>query len=138
MVTEYELPLIHQTGITAIVNLMQDWDYKPGNTIDYLHCGFPDGVSIPMKKIKKIYKFIDKHIVMQKVLVHCALGISRSGGIITGYILRENPTWSWDHAVGFIRKKHYIYPANKIRDSILDYLEEIEGIRRNIRIHYPE
>jgi protein-tyrosine phosphatase len=65
-----------------------------------------------------------------KVLVHCAMGISRSGGIIVAWILKENPTWGWNDAMDYINKSRLIFPAVEIKESVLDYFESIEGKRR--------
>jgi protein-tyrosine phosphatase len=80
--------------------------------------------------IEEILSFIDQHVKDGKVLVHCAMGISRSGGIIVAWILKENPTWSWDDAMDYINKSRLVFPAVEIRESVLDYFESLEGKRR--------
>jgi len=71
-----------------------------------------------------------QHIKDGKVLVHCAMGISRSGGLIVAWILKENPAWGWNDAMDYINKSRLVFPAVEIRESILDYFESIEGKRR--------
>ena len=75
---------------------------------------------------------MDLHIKERngKVLVHCAMGISRSGGIVAAWLLKENSTWTWSDTIKFIWKSRKILPAVEIRESILDYLESIENCRR--------
>jgi protein-tyrosine phosphatase len=73
---------------------------------------------------------MDQHIKGGKVLVHCAMGISRSGGIIIAWILKENPNWSWNDALEYVNKSRLVFPAVEIKESILDYFESIEGTRR--------
>lgn len=120
-----------EIGITAIVNVMEDNLYDPESLgFHYLHKGFPDDWYVPHSYLKEILDFIDIHIKKGKVLVHCAMGISRSGGIIAAWILKENPNWSWTEAINYIKKSRLIYPAVEIRESILDFLESIEGFRR--------
>jgi protein-tyrosine phosphatase len=126
---------ITNAGITAIVNLMEEKHYiPPFRKFYYLHKGFPDNSYPPHEYLKKILDFMDTHIKEKKgkVLVHCAMGISRSGGIIIAWLLKENPTWSWTDALNYVWKVHKILPAVEIRASILDYLEIIEGKRRDI------
>ncbi|MFO7795532.1 MAG: dual specificity protein phosphatase family protein [Promethearchaeati archaeon] len=119
-------------GITAIVNLMEDNLYNPVPLgFDYLFRGFPDDWYPPHKYLKDILEFIDEHIEKGKVLVHCAMGISRSGGIIMAWLLKEHPNWTWDDALDYVYKSRLIYPAIEIKESILDYFEEIEGKRRD-------
>lgn len=118
-------------GITAIVNLMEENHYDPRPLgFAYIHRGFPDEWYIPEGYLKEIIEFIDEHIKNGKVLVHCAMGISRSGGIVVAWLLKENPKWSWNDALEYVNESRLIYPAIEIRESILEYLESIEGRRR--------
>jgi len=125
---------LEQEGITAIVNLMEKKHYfPPFRRYAYLYKGFPDNTYPPHELIEEILNFMDKHIKEKngKVLVHCAMGISRSGGLIVAWLLKENPSWSWRDAMNYVWKSRQILPAVEIRESILDYFETIEGHRRN-------
>ena len=118
-------------GITAIVNLMEENHYDPRPLgFAYLHRGFPDEWYIPDGYLKDILEFIDEHIKNGKVLVHCSMGISRSGGLVIAWLLKENPGWSWSDALEYVNKSRLVYPAIEIKESILDYLELVEGRRR--------
>jgi protein-tyrosine phosphatase len=120
-----------EIGITAIVNLMEENFYDPTRLgFVYLFKGFPDDWYPPHSYIEEILSFIDQHVKDGKVLVHCAMGISRSGGLIVAWILKENPTWSWNNAMDYINKSRLIFPAVEIRESVLDYFESLEGKRR--------
>ena len=120
-----------EIGITAIVNLMEENLYDPNpHGFDYLYKGFPDDWYPPHSYLQEILEFIDKHIENGKVLVHCAMGISRSGGIIVAWLMKKNPSWSWNKALNYVWKSRLIYPAIEIKESILDYFESIEGYRR--------
>jgi len=122
-----------EIGITAIVNLMEESLYNPTNLgFSYLHKGFPDDTYPSHEYLDEILNFIDYHLKeSEKVLVHCSMGISRSGGIIVGWLLKENLTWSWTDAMSYVNNSKFIAPAVEIRQSILDYLEVIEKNRRN-------
>ncbi|MHA1254323.1 MAG: dual specificity protein phosphatase family protein [Promethearchaeota archaeon] len=125
---------IDREGITAIVNLMVEKHYTPPlRKYAYLHKGFHDDTYPPHEYLKEILNFIDLHIKEKngKVLVHCAMGISRSGGLVVAWLLKENPSWSWRTAMDYVWKSRKILPAVEIRESILDYFEIIEGHRRN-------
>ena len=101
---------LKQIGITAIVNLMDENLYNPiPFGFSYLHKGFPDDTYPPHSYIKTILDFIDEHVKRGKVLVHCAMGISR---------------------ISYVNKSKLIFPAIEIRESVLDYLENIDGFRR--------
>ena len=120
-----------EIGITAIVNVMEDDLYDPSPLgFHYLFKGFPDDWYPPHSFIKEILDFINLHIKNGKVLVHCAMGISRSGGMIVAWLLREHPDWSWNDALEYVNRSRLIYPAVEIRESVLDYFESIEGHRR--------
>ncbi len=123
---------LKKNGITAIVNLMEHKHYRPPlRQFAYLHKGFPDNTYPPHEYLEEILNFIQKHIRTGKVLVHCAMGISRSGGIVIAWLLKQNQSWTWGKAMEFVRKTRTVFPAVEIRESVLDYLESIEGHRRN-------
>jgi len=122
-----------EIGITAIVNLMEENYYDPTDQgFIYLFKGFPDEWYPPHSYITEILEFIDNNIEQGKVLVHCAMGISRSGGIIIAWLLKNNPNWSWSDAMNYVNKSRLIFPAIEIKDSVLDYFESIEGSRREL------
>jgi protein-tyrosine phosphatase len=122
---------IKKKGITTIINLMERELYEsPSDEYAYLHRGFSDNHYPPHEYLEEILNFLDAHIKNSRVLVHCAMGVSRSGGIVVAWLLMEHPEWSWDDAVKFVKKSHGIYPASEIKESILDFLEKKEGKRR--------
>ena len=121
--------------ITAIVNVMENDLYDPRpEGFHYLFKGFPDNTYPSHLFLKEILDFIDEHIKKRKgkVFVHCSMGISRSGGIVIAWLLKENPNWTWSDAFKYVGKSKIILPAVEIRESIIDYLEKIEGKRRII------
>lgn len=123
---------IKKKGITAIVNLMEKNYYDPRSQgYAYLHKGFPDDWHLSWGFLEEILNFIEKHIKVGKVLVHCERGISRSGGIVVAWLLKENPSWNWNDALEYVNKSRLIFPAVEIKESILDYFEYIDGYRRN-------
>ncbi len=125
--------MFKEIGITAIVNLMEENLYNPTHLgFSYLHKGFPDDTYPPHEYLDEILRFIEIHIENNgKVLVHCSMGVSRSGGVVVAWLLKKNPSWSWRDAFSYINKSKFIAPAVEIRESILDYLESVEERRRN-------
>ena len=125
------LEKFEKIGITAIVNLMEENYYDPTSLgFNYLYKGFPDDWYPPHSYVKEILSFIDQHIEKGKVLVHCAMGISRSGGVIIAWLLSTYPNWSWTDALDYVNKSRLVFPAVEIKESVLDYFESIEGKRR--------
>jgi protein-tyrosine phosphatase len=113
-------------GITAIVNLMEENLYNPTHLgFHYLHKGFPDDTYPPHEFLDEILNFINFHLKNNgKVLIHCSMGVSRSGGITIAWLLKENSHWSWQDALSYVKKSKFIAPAIEIKQSILDYLEK--------------
>ena len=58
------------------------------------------------------------------MLIHCAVGVSRSAGIIIGQLIRENPEWYWGEAETYLRKIKWIIPDLNVRDSILEFISK--------------
>ena len=120
-----------ELGITVIVNLMEDNLYDPTpDGFKYLFKGFPDDWYPPHDYIKEILEFLDKHITDEKILVHCAMGVSRSGGIIVAWLMQNYPQWTWTYSINYVNKSRLIFPAVEIKESVLDYFEILEGKRR--------
>ena len=119
-------------GLTAIVNLMEENLYNPTHLgFCYLHIGFPDDTYPPHEYLDEILNFIDRHLNDNgKVLVHCSMGISRSGGIIVAWLLKKNSDWSWHDALSYVKNSKFIAPAVEIKHSVLDYFEKIENKKR--------
>lgn len=117
--------------IKTIVNLMEDDLYDPtSDGFNYLYRGFPDDWYPPHHYIQEILDFIDANIHKGSVLIHCAMGISRSGGIIVAWLMRNYPDWTWTDAINYVNKSRLIFPAIEIKESVLDYFESLEGKRR--------
>lgn len=125
--------MFKEIGITAIVNLMEENLYNPTHLgFSYLHKGFSDDTYPPHEYLDEILRFIEIHIENNgKVLVHCSMGVSRSGGVVVAWLLKKNPSWSWRDAFSYVNKSKFIAPAVEIRESILDYLETVEEFRRD-------
>ena len=126
-----KLKKLRKEGITAIVNVMEKEKYNPPPKFNYLFKSVKDRTYINHEVLQEILRFIEQNASEGKVLVHCASGISRSGGIVVARLLMENPNWNWEEARKFVRKSTNITPHPNIRQSILDFLEDKEGKRRS-------
>ncbi len=124
---------LKEIGITAIVNLMEENLYDPRpHGIAYLFRGFADDWYVPHEYLGEIFEFIDKHIKEKKgkVLVHCARGVSRSGGIVAAWLLKEHNNWTWAEAIDYVSKSRLIYPAIEIKESVLKYFLKVKNQKR--------
>ena len=128
-----DVDTIVKQGITAVVNLALNETYELPPGIAYLHAGVRDNWAIPYKILDRIYSFIGKHITDGRVLVHCNAGVSRSGGILIGELLIENPDWDWPDAESYVRQKHFILVAPRTKQGIIDFLFKKMGKVRDYR-----
>ncbi|MGY5852563.1 MAG: dual specificity protein phosphatase [Candidatus Thorarchaeota archaeon] len=111
-----------EEGITAVVNLETDQDFEPDSRLSYLFEGVMDWRPIPQASLERIFDFIADEIAKGKVLVHCYSGRSRSGDVVVGWLMLENPDWTWDDAMKFVHQVREIRPAPGIKQSILEYV----------------
>jgi len=121
-ITEKNLFELKRLGITGIVNLSLREDYNPSNNFTYLYAGFPDGSYIPYEKLEEIYEFVERQKKRGKVLIHCLAGVSRSAGVLIGQLMIDNPDCTWNDAYNFVRDKKWIMPAQRIKESIKDFI----------------
>jgi predicted protein tyrosine phosphatase len=118
-----EYPVLRNLGITAIVNLIEDYGDTVDPTVAYLHEPISDGEPIPEATLTTIYAFLDEHLPKGKVLVHCGLGLSRSAGIVVGQVVREHPAWTWERAEAHVNVLHPIDVHPEIKKSIEHFLQ---------------
>lgn len=114
--------MVVEHRITAVVNLEPEHVFKPEPRLSYLFEGIPDWKPIPHETLARIYTFIENEIREGKVLVHCYSGRSRSGGVVAGWLMLENPEWTWETAVDFVRRVRDIRPAPGIKESIVEFV----------------
>ena len=103
-----DLILWQAEGITSVVNLLEpsfEEIARDEKNVGFrvLHSPIDDFRAPTLNQLNKIVDWIDNEIVSGgKVLVHCAMGISRSGGIVVAWLLKQNPNWSWSDALDFV------------------------------------
>ncbi|MGY5877016.1 MAG: dual specificity protein phosphatase [Candidatus Thorarchaeota archaeon] len=109
-----DFEMMIEEGITAVVNLETDQDFEPDSRLRYLFEGVMDWRPIPEDSLKRIFAFMAEEIARGTVLVHCYSGRSRSGGVIVGWLMLENPDWTCDDAMKFI---HRVRKYDLLRES---------------------
>jgi len=101
-------------GITHILNVADELENKfPGEYV-YKRCGVND---TPMDSISHYFddaiNFINdaRKDPKNRVLVHCAMGISRSSAITIAWLMKENK-WNYETARNFVKSKRYSISPN--------------------------
>ncbi|TGZ75044.1 hypothetical protein CRM22_000602 [Opisthorchis felineus] len=59
--------------------------------------------------LEEALDFIDLSLTTGGILVHCAMGVSRSATIVIAYVMRKNKL-SYDSALEVVMKKRLVYP----------------------------
>lgn len=116
---------VKEEGITAIVRLdLGNYGDYEWSTQDFkvLHVPFHDGESIPYGAIPKITRFIHKQIEADGVvLVHCAMGISRSTTLTMAYLI-EYEGMSLAEAFGTVREgRTQAFPHPSLLASLIEH-----------------
>jgi protein-tyrosine phosphatase len=116
---------VKEEGITAIVRLDMGSYGKYEWTTHFfkvLHEPFTDGDAIPDDVIPRVTKFIHEQLEDDgAVLVHCAMGISRSSTMVMAYLI-EYEGMSLAEAFGTVREgRTQAFPHPKLLASLIEH-----------------
>ncbi len=89
-----ELDSIREQGISAIVNLCGEFsdlhEIEENAGFEVFYLPIPDETAPAMDEMEKGLEWLDEAIYLRKkVLVHCKLGVGRTGTFVTAYMLRR-------------------------------------------------
>lgn len=109
-------------GTQAVLNLCQNEDLYP--------CEFHrwdairDAAPAPsLERLREMVSFVASHRdAGRTVYVHCRNGVSRSGMVVTAYLMQKNH-WSRDEALAFVRTKR---PFTRPNPAFMKLLSEWE------------
>ncbi|PRP81021.1 hypothetical protein PROFUN_11173 [Planoprotostelium fungivorum] len=115
-----QLNLLH---ITHVLNMGDELENKYPDMFNYLKCGLDD------TSANNIAQFFEKCIEFirnsgGRVLVHCAMGISRSSAISIAYMMRKN-NWNFEKAKEFVRSQRSTIKPN---DGFTAQLKEWQSL----------
>lgn len=112
--------------VEAVVNATSQSDNLSGSGIPYLRLDHDDGVPWPAEKLTAFLAFMISTVPTQKVLIHCAAGVSRAPSLVITWLMRAG--FSWEEAEALVRaKRPQIAPNPALKDSILEFLGGRDG-----------
>ena len=85
---------IKEQGISGIVNLCGEFsdlhELEEGAGFEVFYLPIPDETAPKMQQMEKGLEWLDEAVYLgKKVLVHCKLGVGRTGTFVTAYMLRR-------------------------------------------------
>ncbi len=89
-----DLDSIKEQGISGIVNLCGEFsdlhELEEGAGFEVFYLPIPDETAPKMEQMEKGLEWLDEAVYLgKKVLVHCKLGVGRTGTFVTAYMLRR-------------------------------------------------
>ena len=122
--------VIHNLGITHIINATKRVPNKfEKDGVKYLRVYVEDDAEVKIKfHFSRAFQFIDDALfensqaARNKVLVHCAQGVSRSATIVIMYLMKHFD-WSYDLAFAFVKRHREIIDPN---GGFMNQLQEFD------------
>ena len=101
---------LKQYNITTVINCAEEIVsvYKD---IKFLELNLYDSFNQPLfPKFEVAYKFIKKNS-KNNILIHCALGVSRSASLVAFYMMKEKG-WDYDTCYNYMKERRPIVNPN--------------------------
>ena len=101
---------LKQYNITTVINCAEEIVsvYKD---IKFLELNLYDSFNQPLfPKFEVAYKFIKKNS-KNNILIHCALGVSRSASLVAFYLMKEKG-WDYDTCYNYMKERRPIVNPN--------------------------
>ena len=103
---------LKQNKVKAVINCAEEItsDYKDIKFLELKLYDMPEQQIIP--KFEIAYKFIKKNSINNNnILIHCALGASRSAALVAFYMMKELK-WNYDMCINFMIGKRPVVSPN--------------------------
>jgi diacylglycerol kinase (ATP) len=121
------LSLIWPNGnwISAVLNVCENMDNSFDNHIAYLHEPFPDHLLIPKEAFDTCMHWLKTQYVLGKnILIHCALGVSRSPTICAAFLVKQGLAKTIDEGLLIVKlARPEVNPAPLTFLSAREYLK---------------
>jgi len=121
----------NEHSITHILNCTCD-THDELKRFDIQQLNIHDGYEITHDDLKFAFEAIERALSSGgRILVHCHAGISRSTGIVAGYLMRSG--FSWDEALEIVRRgRPQAFPHPNIERSIKDYYNQTINVSNTL------
>ena len=113
-----DISLLKELGITKVLSVL-DYTYGPNyNPKEFIH----KKINVDDFVITNIIKYFGEclHFIQgeEKILVHCAAGISRSATIVIAYVMWIKK-WTFKEALDYVKKKRpVVFPNDGFKDQL--------------------
>jgi dual specificity MAP kinase phosphatase len=121
-------PHLIQRGVTAVINLREEYDYFKGLTtlpLRYLYLPTLDNAAPSQAHLWQGVRFIEEELSKGgKVYVHCWEGLGRSPTLVAAYLVNNGmtPKEAWD---AIIRVRPFISPSQSQRARLEEFAMEV-------------
>ena len=114
---------LKQYNITTVINCAEEIVsvYKD---IKFLELNLYDSFNQPLfPKFEVAYKFIKKNSE-NNILIHCALGVSRSASLVAFYMMKEKG-WDYDICYNYMKERRPIVsPNSNFVEQLREYYDK--------------
>lgn len=120
--------LLKKNNITHILVVGEELDGNFPNLFQYLRIPIPDYPNIDITRYFHVVKsFLDESKKSGFVLVHCAMGISRSVSMVISYLINTYRL-SYIEALSLVRSKRNIANPNEgFKKQLIEYSYNVLG-----------
>ena len=109
-------------GIAAVISLCEQCVEHKAEDVRYIHLPIEDAEPVPMRQFEMVMKAIAEGVRTGKVLVHCAVGFSRSPTLTAAYLHRTGYK-TFDAAIEEIRQvRPSVDPSTILVSSVKEHL----------------
>ena len=115
----------NSVNITTVLNVAEPI-YPRSNLIEYRNIIFADSAPIPREQFDACMNFLnDRYSENKDILVHCALGVSRSPVIVGAFLVKIKYCSDLAEALALIKaKREIVNPHPVVYQSAQQYLNQ--------------